>query len=170
MTAGARVTRIPQIVTFVLLLILLLWATMPRAWSAEAAPAAEDPELEKRVTALSSELRCLVCQNQTIADSNADLAIDLRNQVRDQMKRGATNEQIIDYMVQRYGDFVLYRPPVKTSTLLLWAGPFLLLVIGLAALFYRLSRRPVAPPAELTAEERARAARLLGEKGAGEQR
>jgi cytochrome c-type biogenesis protein CcmH len=85
------------------------------------------------------------------------------------MKRGATNEQIIDYMVERYGDFVLYRPPVKTITLLLWGGPFLLLVIGLGALFYRLSRRPAAPPAELTAAERARAAALLGKKDAGEQ-
>ena len=156
-------------VSLVFLVFVSFCATSSRAWSAEAAPAAEDPELEKRVTELSAELRCLVCQNQTIADSNADLAIDLRNQVREQLKRGATNEQIIDYMVERYGDFVLYRPPVKTTTLLLWVGPFLLLVIGLGALFYRLSRRPAAPPAELTAAERARAAALLAQKDAGEQ-
>jgi cytochrome c-type biogenesis protein CcmH len=143
---------------------------MSHAWAAEAAPAAEDPVLEKRVLELSNELRCLVCQNQTIADSNADLAIDLRNQVREQMKRGATNEQIIDYMVERYGDFVLYRPPVKASTLLLWVGPFVLLLIGLFALFYRLSHRPTAAPAELTAAERARAAALLGQNDSGEQR
>ena len=148
-------------------LLFLLLAAAHSAWSAEAAPAAEDPVLEKRVHDLSNELRCLVCQNQTIADSNAELAIDLRNQVREQMKRGATNQQIIDYMVERYGDFVLYRPPVKGTTALLWAGPFLLLVAGLVALFYRLSRRPAAPPPPLTDAERARAAALLARKDAG---
>lgn len=93
-----------------------------------------DPVLEKRVLALSEQLRCLVCQNQTIADSHADLAIDLRNQVRDKMAQGWSDEKIVDYMVARYGDFVMYKPPFKTITVLLWVGPFALLL--LAVLFF----------------------------------
>ena len=84
------------------------------------------------------------------------------------MRRGATNQQMIDYMVERYGDFVLYRPPVKGTTFLLWVGPFVLLIIGLAALFYRLSRRPTTQPAQLSEADRARAAALLGRNDAGE--
>ena len=128
----------------------------------EAAPVGEDAALEKRVTALAEELRCLVCQNQSLADSNADLAVDLKNQVREKLKQGMTNEQIVAYMVERYGDFVLYRPPVKATTLLLWFGPLLLLVGGLGALFYRLSRHAETPRTALSAGERARAAALLG--------
>lgn len=111
--------------------------------------------------ALAAELRCLVCQNQTLADSNAPLAVDLRNQVREQMRQGRSEREIIDYMVARYGDFVLFRPPFKLTTLLLWTGPLLLLVAGLIALFYRLARRRAEPKAELSDEERARAAALL---------
>ena len=133
----------------------------------EAAPLGEDPALEKRVTALAEELRCLVCQNQSLADSNADLAIDLKNQVREKIKQGMTDKQIVAYMVERYGDFVLYRPPVKATTFLLWFGPFLLLAGGLGALFYRLSR-PQTPQAQLSESDRARAAALLGRSDAGE--
>src|SRR5215213_8775673 len=97
-------------------LLLLLLMAMHAAWAAEAPAVAEDPVLEKRVQALTEELRCLVCQNQSLADSHADLAVDLKNQVREKMKQGMTNEQIVAYMVERYGDFVLYRPPVKTTT------------------------------------------------------
>jgi cytochrome c-type biogenesis protein CcmH len=129
----------------------------------EAAPAAQDPALEKRVTALAEELRCLVCQNQSLADSNADLAIDLKNQVREKIKQGMTDQQIVAYMVERYGDFVLYRPPVKATTFLLWFGPLLLLIGSLGALFYRLSRHPKTPPAELSESEHARAAALLAD-------
>src|ERR1700687_5710113 len=86
----------------------------------EAAPAADDPALEQRVMTLSAELRCLVCQNQSLADSHADLAIDLRNQVREQMRSGRSDDQIKTWLTQRYGDFVLYRTPVKSSTWLLW--------------------------------------------------
>ncbi|HUO44840.1 MAG TPA: cytochrome c-type biogenesis protein [Burkholderiales bacterium] len=107
----------------------------------EAAPLADDPELEARTTQVASELRCLVCQNQTIADSQAGLAIDLKNQIREQLRQGATEAQIKQYMVQRYGDFVLYNPPVKTTTWLLWFGPFLLMVLGIAALIYTLLKR-----------------------------
>jgi len=124
------------------------------------AVAQDDPALEKRVRDLSSELRCLVCQNQTLADSNAPLAVDLRNQVREQLKSGKSERDVIDFLVARYGDFVLYRPPLQANTVLLWLGPFLLLAAGLALLVWRLRRRRVPEP-ELSAADRERAARLL---------
>ena len=142
------------------LAFLLLISPAPWAHAKEAAPAAADPALEQRVMTLAAELRCLVCQNQTIADSNAPLAEDLRNQVREKMRQGSSDSQIIDFMVERYGDFVLYRPPVKATTLLLWFGPLLLVVAGLLVLLRRLRRRP-APEPELSAAERARARKLL---------
>ena len=107
----------------------------------EAAPAADDPVLEARMLSIASELRCLVCQNQTIADSHADLAQDLRRQVREMLQRGDTDRQIIDFMTARYGDFVLYRPPLKATTAFLWFGPGLLLVGGLAGLVWVLRKR-----------------------------
>ncbi|MEK9917413.1 MAG: cytochrome c-type biogenesis protein [Betaproteobacteria bacterium] len=113
-----------------ILLSLLLFAHSPFLASEEARPLADDPVLEERVKAISYELRCLVCQNQTIADSNAGLAIDLRNQVRDMLKRGMSDTDIREFMVARYGDFVLYNPPVKNTTVLLWLGPLLMLVIA----------------------------------------
>ncbi|HXU41598.1 MAG TPA: cytochrome c-type biogenesis protein [Burkholderiales bacterium] len=122
--------------------------------------AQEDPVLEKRVRDLSSELRCLVCQNQTLADSSAPLAVDLRNQVREQLKSGKSERDVIDFLVARYGDFVLYRPPLKGNTLLLWAGPFILLAFGLFLLFLRIKRK-VPAEAELSESDRARAAKLL---------
>jgi cytochrome c-type biogenesis protein CcmH len=122
--------------------------------------AAQDPALDKRVAGLAHELRCLVCQNQTLADSNAPLAVDLRNQIREQLKGGASEREVIDFMVARYGDFVLYRPPFKASTLALWIGPFLLLALGAFLLVRRLVRRR-APEPQLSEAERARAAKLL---------
>lgn len=116
------------------------------AGAAEAPPASADPDLEKRVNALSAELRCLVCQNQTVADSDAPLAHDLRREVRTMLARGASDREVIDFMTQRYGDFVLYRPPVKGTTLFLWFGPGLLLVGGLAGLIWTLRRRARLPP------------------------
>ena len=136
--------------------------------TADEAPAASpDPALERRVMQLSAELRCLVCQNQSLADSNADLAIDLKNQVRSQLRAGKSEAQIREYMVARYGDFVLYDPPFKSSTLLLWAGPFALLLLGLAGLGAYMRRRHRRLPAvELTAQDHARAEALLrGESG-----
>ena len=127
---------------------------------AGAAAAQPDPALEKRVTGLAHELRCLVCQNQTLADSNAPLAVDLRNQIREQLQKGASEQDVIDFMVARYGDFVLYRPPLKATTIALWAGPFLLLALGIVALVRRLVRRR-APAPPLSDAERARAAQLL---------
>jgi len=107
----------------------------------EAVPAAPDPVLEARMQSIAAELRCLVCQNQTIADSHSGLAEDLRREVRDQLRRGASDEQVVQYMTDRYGDFVRYRPPFKASTLVLWVGPVLLLVAGLAILAIVLRRR-----------------------------
>ena len=149
------------------LALLALLAIIP-GYAKDARPAAADPALEKRVMALSSELRCLVCQNQTIADSNADLASDLRKEIREKMQQGASNSEIIDFMVARYGDFVLYRPPFKATTLLLWLGPLLLLAGGLAALFRRLARPRVKGNPELTADERERARSLLAGKETGD--
>jgi cytochrome c-type biogenesis protein CcmH len=124
--------------------------------------ASADPLQEVRVQKLAGELRCLVCQNQSLADSNADLAVDLKNQVREKVKQGASDEQVIQFMTERYGDFVLYRPPLKMTTALLWFGPALLLIGGLIALFVRLRRRGQAQPeSALSAEEHARATALL---------
>ena len=131
----------------------------------EAALAA-DPVAEKRLQALSEELRCLVCQNQTIADSNAELAQDLRREVRGMIKDGKSDQQIIDFMVTRYGDFVLYRPPVKGITLLLWGGPVALLILGLIMLVRYQRRRAIrvaAADKPLSADEASRANALLKE-------
>jgi len=145
------------------LFALALALSAPLAHAGEAPPVAADPALEKRVMALSHELRCLVCQNQTIADSNASLAVDLRNEVREKMREGQSNQQIIDYLTARYGDFVLYRPPIKLTTMILWFGPVLLLLWGLYSLFRRLRDRNATPVAPLSDEERRRAAALLAE-------
>ena len=112
---------------------------------ARKAAAAPDPALEARVMKISAGLRCLVCQNQTIADSNADLAIDLRNQVRTMLERGQTPAQINDYMTARYGDFVLYKPPVRSTTALLWYGPAALLVLAVLVLVWIIRRRTKLP-------------------------
>jgi len=119
----------------------------------EAAPAVADPVLEARMLSITSELRCLVCQNQTIADSHAELADDLRRQVREMLVRGDTDQQIIDYMTARYGDFVLYRPPVKATTWLLWFGPGVLLLGGLTALALVLRQRSRMSPDRFEPDE-----------------
>lgn len=141
---------------------LLLAAMLAPAFAKEAAPAAADPVAEARLMELSSELRCLVCQNQTIADSNAELAVDLRNEIREKIQTGMSDAEIKDFMVARYGDFVLYRPPVKGTTLALWVGPFLLLAVGGGILFFNLRRRRQrdAEP-ELSRDEQALAESLL---------
>jgi cytochrome c-type biogenesis protein CcmH len=126
---------------FQALMAAVVACSLAAAWANEAAPASADPALEARMMAISSELRCLVCQNQTIADSHAELAVDLRTQVREMLQAGKTNAQITDYMVARYGDFVLYRPPFKAMTALLWIGPAAMVFIGLGTLFLVLRRR-----------------------------
>lgn len=144
-----------------LAVLAVLGGAAPPVRAGEALPATEDPALEARLKHLSAELRCLVCQNQSLADSNADLAVDLRNQVREQMRAGRSDAQIRDWLTQRYGDFVLYRPPMKATTLLLWLGPLLLLALAVGALAATIRRRRQVPPAELTDAERARAEALL---------
>ncbi len=125
----------------VLLPILLLVLASAPAHAADASPASDDPALEAKVLAIAVELRCLVCQNQTIADSHADLANDLRRQVRDMLKQGKGKAEILEYMTARYGDFVLYRPPVKNTTALLWYGPALLFAGAAITLLLVLRRR-----------------------------
>jgi len=121
-------------------LVLVLAIALP-AGAKEAPSLASNPEIEARVMAIAVELRCLVCQNQTIADSHADLAVDLRRQIREMLERGQSEDQVRNYMTERYGDFVLYKPPFKPTTALLWAGPALLLVAALGTLFVILRRR-----------------------------
>jgi len=140
------------------------------AAASEAQPTDLDPVAQKRLIDLAAELRCLVCQNQTIADSNADLAVDLRREIRAQIKAGKSDAEILDFMTARYGDFVLYRPPLKASTVLLWFGPALLLLAGLVVLVRVMrARRRAAEETDrpLTDEERGRAAALLA-GGAGD--
>ena len=145
------------------LVLVFLFVLSPLVFSKEATPMAIDPEMEKTVNKISAELRCLVCQNQTIADSSAGLAVDLKNQVREMVKAGQSQEDIVDYMVKRYGDFVLYRPPMKATTVLLWAGPFLLLLIGLTVLVVNLRKRTalVQDDGDLSSEESERLKTLL---------
>jgi cytochrome c-type biogenesis protein CcmH len=132
----------------------------------EAQPTLNDPVAAKREVELAKQLRCLVCQNQTIADSNAGLAVDLRNKLREQMATGKSDAEIIAFMTERYGDFVLYKPPMKATTVLLWVGPFLLLAIGLL-IGWRVvrGRAKAARPQPLSTADRERAERLLGGEG-----
>jgi len=156
--------------SLVMLLAAALLALLPlTALPETATPLAADPALEERLMTLAAGLRCLVCQNQSLADSNADLAADLRNEIRMQMRRGASDQDVIDYLVARYGDFVLYRPPLKTSTLLLWSGPVILLLMGIGLLIRALRcRRLQIVPTPPGAAARARAQLLLGTSSAEE--
>ncbi len=132
----------------------------------EAKDLAEDPVIEKRMVRLAENLRCLVCQNESLASSHADLADDLRREVREQMRKGMSDKEIVDYLVSKYGDFVLYDPPVKTSTLVLWYGPFALLLIGAGVLVYQLRKRKgQIKDADLSDADAERAAALLNEPG-----
>jgi cytochrome c-type biogenesis protein CcmH len=145
-----------------LLTVILLLPSLAAA--GETAPLAENPQAEARLKALAVELRCLVCQNQTLADSNAPLAEDLRREVREMIAKNMSDKEIIDFLVTRYGDFVLYRPPLKTTTTLLWVGPFLLLIGGAIALVMALRRRQKKlADVALSEAERNRVAQLLSE-------
>lgn len=145
-----------------LLHLLLLFSLAFTAVAKDAQPLAQDPELEKRLMKLSQELRCLVCQNETLAESRADLAEDLRGEIREQMRAGKSDKEIIAFLTARYGDFVLYRPPVKPTTYLLWFGPFVLLFGGLALLFrYLKQRRALIIESPLSAQEHLHAEQLL---------
>jgi cytochrome c-type biogenesis protein CcmH len=148
--------------TIALLFTLCVALAAPFAAADEAKPTEQDPVAASRAVRLSEQLRCLVCQNQTIAESNAELAVDLRRQVREQIAAGKSDGEIIDFMTARYGDFVLYRPPLKATTVLLWAGPAVLLLVGFVVLVRVLrGRRTLAEEAPLTPAEQERAARLL---------
>ena len=144
-------------------LALLVLATLAFGQASEVAH--PDARVEVRLKGLAEELRCLVCQNQTIADSNAPLALDLRNQIREQVSQGRSDEQIRAYMVERYGDFVLYRPPFKAATAILWIGPFALLALGIAIAIV-IARRRARLPREAGVVDRAAVAALLEGDGA----
>jgi cytochrome c-type biogenesis protein CcmH len=147
---------------FITISVLLLLTLSVSASAKEAQLSAADPVLEERVMKLSKELRCLVCQNETLADSRADLAVDLRGQIREQMQAGKTDKEIIEYLTQRYGKFILYNPPIDPTTYLLWFGPFVLLLAGLAVLFrYLKRRRELIIDQPLSADDRLRAETLL---------
>ena len=145
-----------------LLVLLLLGIVAPFAIAREAQPTGDDPAVEQRLHKLSQELRCLVCQNETLADSRADLAEDLRREIREQIKAGKSDKEIITYLTNRYGKFILYNPPVDPTTYLLWFGPFVLLLGGLFFLFrYVKQRSGLIAESPLSLEERSRAEALL---------
>jgi cytochrome c-type biogenesis protein CcmH len=153
---------------FILAALCLLAAPVS---AKEAAPLAEDPVVEARVMDLAAELRCLVCQNQSLADSHADLAKDLRQEVREMVQQGLSNDQIVEYLTDRYGDFIRYRPPLKATTVMLWFGPALLVVVGGTLLGRALGRRrreALPDDAPLSPEEEARLKALLDETPDGE--
>lgn len=143
-----------------LLLMLIGSMAVP---AKEARPLIEDPQIASRMAALTAKLRCLVCQGQSVAESGSDFSNDIRREVRRLMEEGKSDEEVIDFLVQRYGDFILFEPPVKGITLLLWLGPFALLFIGVGVLVMILRRRARGGAPELTPEEIARAERLLNE-------
>jgi len=147
--------------------VVLLLALTGGLHAQTAVPTEDDPLTAKREVELASKLRCLVCQNQSIADSHASLAVDLRRQIREQIAAGKSDAEIVNFMTDRYGDFVLYQPPFKATTLLLWLGPLLLLALG-ALVVVRVvrGRRQAGPP--LSDDERARAEALLAGKESGQ--
>ena len=152
--------------------LLVLLALLSGAASAkEAAPTAEDVVVEKRMVAISEELRCLVCQNESLSGSQADLAKDLRREIREQIQEGRSDQEILDFMVGRYGDFVRYRPPLKGTTLMLWFGPFALLLVGVVVLvtyLRRRNRRVAETRAALSPEDQQKIDALLGRNDAGQ--
>lgn len=158
--------RVPSLVRW---LALLLCALTLGAAAREAQPLAQDPVLEAKVLAIAEELRCLVCQNESIAASHADLAVDLRQQIRQKLQQGESRDQIIDFMVERYGEFVLFRPAMSARNALLWAGPFVLLLVALVTLAINIrKRRRVA--AALSTQDHERAQALLGQVDEGQAR
>jgi len=148
------------------LLLLGLLSSVAMAQVQEEERPSDDPVIEQRLAKLSKELRCLQCQNQTLADSPAGLAADLRREIREQMKAGKSDQEIVAFLTQRYGDFILYRPRVTFTTYLLWFGPFALLLGGLYVLFtYIRQRRDTIAEKPLNADERRRAEELLATSG-----
>jgi cytochrome c-type biogenesis protein CcmH len=146
--------------------LVVIWALLGGTVAASQSDEV-NMDLDGRVRAFARQVRCLVCQNETLADSQAGLADDLRREIRDQMRAGQTDDEIAAYLTQRYGDFVLYRPPLKPSTYVLWFGPFVLLGAGVLTLARLLTRRPMPHPAGMSARLRKRAHRLLEEAPPG---
>ena len=144
-------------------LLIYVWQVSCLAQAPSTAePLSTNPALEVQVNTIANELRCLVCQNQTIADSNADLAVDLKNQIRTQLSQGRTQAEILDYMVQRYGDFVLYKPPLKASTWFLWLGPFAILLLAFFFLWRQIQvRKKLLGEQQFSQADLARATALL---------
>ena len=147
-----------------LFLVLMACLAIP-VWANEAVPVGDDPVIEARMVNLAADLRCLVCQNESLAGSHAELAEDLRREIRDQMKQGKSDKEVVTYLTDRYGDFVLYRPPFRSYTLLLWLGPVLFLLIGGAIWYATLKRRRAIQATQQVSEASLRqAADLLEEK------
>ncbi len=142
---------------------IMVWALVLAvpAWAGEAQPVGEDPKIEQRLNVLAEDLRCLVCQNESLAGSHAELAEDLRREIRDQMKQGKDDKQVVEYLVARYGDFVLYNPPFKPLTLVLWLGPLFFLLLGGFVWWTVLKRRRAQPDDMVNTQTRAEAARIL---------
>ena len=150
------------------LLVVLMMFSPYFAVAKDASPLADDPATEQRLIVISEEMRCLVCQNESLAGSRSDLANDLRREIRTLIKEGKTDEQIRNFMVERYGDFVLYRPPVKPITWLLWLGPFVILLGGIIGLMtYLRHRNQHVPSATLSEEQNRRIDSLLKDVNTG---
>jgi len=147
-----------------ILIVILLFASAQTS-ARISAYEFENAEQESIYNELVDELRCLVCQNQTIAESNAELAQDMKRKTHELVMQGKTKQEISDFMVQRYGNFVQYKPPVTPTTYLLWTGPFIILFIGLFILLKIIRNRKVEKPRELSDNDRSRAADLLNSKG-----
>ena len=151
------------VVPLTISIVLLQLAFVPSSFAVEPDEILNDPALEQRARTLSAELRCLVCQNQNLADSNAELAKDLRERTFEMINAGASDEDIVDFMIARYGDFVIYKPPFRLRTALLWGGPFAILLIALIVFFFTVRRS--WGPKDLDNIDREAAARLLDKKG-----
>jgi cytochrome c-type biogenesis protein CcmH len=145
-------------------LLVACLSLLPLAHAGEAAPVGEDPVIEQRMVKLSEDLRCLVCQNESLAGSHAELAEDLRKEIRVQMKAGKNDKEVIQYLTDRYGDFVLYRPPFKPQTYLLWLGPLLFLGLGGAVWYATLKKRRALQETPVDEKQLAAAAQLLDGK------
>ena len=154
--------------------ILIFLAVLIPVWTAvakDALPLAEDPQIEARMMKLAENMRCLVCQNQTLADSHSDFAADLRQEMREMMKQGKSDKEIVAYMVARFGDFILFDPPMKSTTILLWFGPFILLLLGGSVLVINvLRRRKRLIETQLSPADLERAEKLLSGQDSEEQK
>ncbi len=161
MSAGATMMTISKVTSATILLLTLAVCCAPSLIAREAQPN-EDPQIAQHMKNLTEQLRCMVCQNETLADSRSELAEVLRQEIREQIKAGKSDREIIAFLTQRYGDKVLYKPPFKSTTYLLWFGPFVLLILGTVVLFrFVKRRRDLIQEQPLTADERKRAEEIL---------